>query len=580
LSLFDLECARNAADYEMAVLHCFGAAVHTDDGLKELDRYIEASPAVSPIWRALGSGDKPLMMRLERPLTIAKGVFDAVDKALDERPGTIITDLLSRLLWPYLASAPVQKAEVQIRRLRHVAELRFGVTVGRRMVTPQQYLSYSLELQGYLALGPEVYARWPRTAPPMSGSSNGYPASAHSASVEVWEWETVGTTTVTGQPAPMDPQGNPLLRNLKRMRGPVGGVFTGIGGGLAIWGLRNAAGELQKDFLSASNLVAFAGAGATLVGSSIEATTLVISAVASRQGKEALAHSVKILGVKWGTTIAGSAAAALLAATDLVRAANASSDANPEQARMYLYSALSGGVLTVATGAGGAATLATLATLAGGGQAVAVLGLTPVGWAVIALLAIGAVIYFTVQADEAQHNPVEIWLKHTAWGVKTPRYTWAQELEAWHSLQFSPRVSPKWESAGGVAGTLRLRCTMPAMAAQDNFQSDLRVTLHGKVLDKVDAASALRTPGSSINLDTHYVIGPLADGDGVERGWRIGMHKDAQVELKYFYQPDPDQLPEIGLEQPGAPDALVFTSSSLFSDAIDPAKLAPVRPPK
>lgn len=61
---------------------------------------------------------------------------------------------------------------------------------------------------------------------------------------------------------------------------------------------------------------------------------------------------------------------------------------------------------------------------------------------------------------------------------------------------------------------------------------------------------------------------------------RMYRHKDAQVELKYFYQPDPDQLPEIGLEQPGAPDALVFTSSSLFSDAIDPAKLAPVRPPK
>ncbi|MFD4841561.1 toxin VasX [Achromobacter sp. NPDC058515] len=578
LSLFDLDCARNAGDYEMAVLHCFGAAVHTDDGLKELARHIEASPGVSPIWRALGGGGKPLMMRLERPLTIAKGMFDAVDKVLDERPGTIVTDLLSRLLWPHLASAPVQIAEVQVRRLRHVAEQRFGIVIGRRMVTSQQYLSYSLELQGYLAFGPEVYARWPRGVPPLPESSRGYPTGTPpSANAEIWEWETIGTTTVTGQPKPMDPKGNPLLRNLKRMQGPAGAVFTGIGAGLAIWGMRNATGELRKDTYSVSNWTAFLGAGAALVGASIEATTLVVSTVVARRGKEALAYSVKVFGVKWGATVAGATAAGLLVVADLVRAANASSDANPEQARMYLYSALSGGLLAVATGAGGSATLA---TLAGGGEAVAVLGLTPAGWAVIAVLATGALFYFTVQSDEAQHNPVEIWLRHTAWGATAPRYTLAQELQAWHSLQYSPRISPKWESAGGIAGTLRLRCTMPAMAAQDDFQSDLRVTLRGKPLDRIDAASALSTPGTSVNVDTQYVIGPLTDGYGIERSWRIGMHKDAQVELKYFYQPDPQRLPEIGLEQPGAPAALVFTSSSLFSDSIGPEKLVPVRSPK
>ena len=57
------------------------------------------------------------------------------------------------------------------------------------------------------------------------------------------------------------------------------------------------------------------------------------------------------------------------------------------------------------------------------------------------------------------------------------------------------------------------------------------------------------------------------------------MHEDAKVELTYLYRPDTQNLPSIVLEQPGAPEPLVFTSSGFFSDSIDPAKLAPVKAP-
>ena len=191
-----------------------------------------------------------------------------------------------------------------------------------------------------------------------------------------------------------------------------------------------------------------------------------------------------------------------------------------------------------------------------------------------------AVIYFTLQADDAQHNPLEIWLKHSAWGVVTPRFSLAQELDAWHSLHFSPRIIPKWESLRGIAGTLRLRCTLPAVSGQDEFQSKIHVTLYGAPLERVDAAAALCTPDAHVDLNTQYVIGPLTDGSSAERGWRIGMHEDAKVKLEYLYRPDPIELPTIGLEQPGAPEPLVFTSSSFLFDSIDPAKLAPVRAPK
>lgn len=573
--LFDLRCPHNASNFEAVVLHCFGATVHSDDGLAELARHIEAAPHISPLWRALGAGDEPLMARLAAPMTIGKGVYDAVDRVLEERPGTPITDLLTRLLWPYLGSASVQAADIQVRRLRHIGEMRFGITVGRRLVTPQQYLAYSGELQGYVAMGREVQVRWPGAFLPAVGTGTGTATRVQAASVEIWEWETVGTTTVVDKTKAMDPEGNPLIKNLNRLRAAAGAVSTGVGGGLAIWGMRNAVvGWDKKNILGSAFLIL--GASAALTAASIDVAALALSAAAARKKDIALTQAIRVFNVKWGTSIAGTAAAGLLAGADLIRAANANNSANPEQARMHLYSALAGGTLALATGAGGSATIS---TILGGGTAAAVLGLTPGGWAVIAILAIGAVVYFTLQADHAQHNPLEIWLKHSAWGVATPRFTLAQELHAWHSLHFSPRITPQWQSLRGVAGNLRISCMLPETSGQDDFQSKLKVTLYGMPLETVDTSTAFCTPGACVDLNRQYVVGPLNNGPGPERGWRISMHEDAKVELTYLYRPDTQNLPSIGLEQPGAPEPLVFTSSGFFSDSIDPAKLAPVKAP-
>jgi len=387
----------------------------------------------------------------------------------------------------------------------------------------------------------------------------------------------VGTTTVVDKAKAMDLEGNPLMRNLKRMRAAAGAVSTGLGGALAIWGMRNAVEGWDKN-KSTISFTSILGAGAALMGATLDAVALGISTAAARRGSVNLGTKANLAGIKLLSTAAATTAASIFALTDLIRAADAqSNDKNPEQAQMYLYSALAGGVLAVATGAGG---MASAATLAGSGKAVAVLGLTPAGWAVIALLAMSAVIYFTLQADDAQHSPIEIWLKHTAWGVVTPRFTLAQELDAWHSLHFSPRITPQWQALRGIAGTLSLRCTLPEVAGQDDFQSKLHVTLYGADLERVNDTIAFCTPGACVDLNTQYVIGPLTDGSGVERGWRIGMHEDAKVNLAYLYRPDPENMPSIGLEQPGAPEPLVFTSSSFFFDSIDSAKLAPVRAPK
>ncbi|KVF78514.1 hypothetical protein WS75_02140 [Burkholderia sp. FL-7-2-10-S1-D7] len=573
--LFDLSCADNARDFEIAVLNCLAAAVHTEGGRAELARIIEQPPQVSPLWQALSAGDEPLMNRFATPLTLARGVFDVVDKMLDERPGTIVTDMLARLIYSYVATAPVEKADIQVRRWRHVAERRFACVLGCRSVSRDQYLAWSLEMQGY-ATFQDRETRWRVRVDTAPGLKPGTTRVSMVEQVDVWEFETVGTAHVIGQPRPMDPSGNPMLRNLKRLQGPLGIGFTWIGGGLAIWGMRNAIRDREETKNTTTALAHF-GSLLTVIGASLEVTTITASTASSRRGNTALANALKIFGVKWGSTVAGSAAAAALAAADGVRSVKAGSEANPEQADMYLKSAIFGGISAFAAAAGGAASLA---TLTGAAAPLWTLGITPFGWALIAILAVGAVVFFTIQADAAQHGPVEILLRHSAWGILTPRYSLAQELEAWHSLQYSPQISAVWDPEHGIAGILRLRFTVAATYAMNDLQIDLRVLLRGRPLEKIDANSALTRPGALINLESHYIIEPLTDGVGMERGWRIAMHKDAQVELKYFFRPDPQKLPRIGVEQPGAPEPLVFTSSGWLSPTIDPAKLTPVRPPK
>jgi hypothetical protein len=339
--------------------------------------------------------------------------------------------------------------------------------------------------------------------------------------------------------------------------------------------MRNSKLALKNE-KSVVNAVSWMGAGIALASASIQITALTTSIVAKARGNIALSEAARIFRIKWGATIVGSAALATLAITDVVRSFQAMENVNPDQSLMYLSSALSGGVATFAAFAGGTAALEEMAV-----APLWVLGWSPFVWAVIALVATGAVIYFSMKAEETQHGPVEILLKHSAWGTMKSKYTYPEEIAAWHSLQYSPQISAKWKAAHRSAGTLRLRCTLPIeLYRRSDFHTILRVRLKGKELIKISAEAAMATPGLTINLDTHCIIGSLTTELGVERGWHIVMHQDASVELQYLYRPDVDLQPSLAVEQPGSPEPLTFTSSGWFTETIDPAKLNPVRAPK
>ena len=103
--------------------------------------------------------------------------------------------------------------------------------------------------------------------------------------------------------------------------------------------------------------------------------------------------------------------------------------------------------------------------------------------------------------------------------------------------------------------------------------------MRGKTLTALRSDEAIAYSGDAVGLDSHFLYSTLADDAGVERGWIITMHEDAQVELEYLYRPEVTEQPTLALQQPDAPKPLVFRSSGWFSETIDESILAPVRKP-
>jgi len=180
------------------------------------------------------------------------------------------------------------------------------------------------------------------------------------------------------------------------------------------------------------------------------------------------------------------------------------------------------------------------------------------------------------------HGPVEIWLKHSAWGVNSPRYSNQEELDAVHGLLYRPRFSAEWDKASGYAvGQLRISCQLPETndIPGEKFQTKLAFTLNGSRLAPVEGPIAY-APGT-IPVDyRHECLVTRLGARGSECGWSIQMHEDAKVELEYLYFPDPDSRPDIALRQPNAPKPLQFSSGGWLSDPISSALLEPVQRPK
>ena len=581
LRCFDLRVIHNARDYENAVFQCVGGLVHTKDGAQVLGDLIAKPADKSPYWLALANGSEILLARLQSSAGyIAKNMFDVMDKFMEEH---VITPATNALIGLLQVLPEARQADVLVRRLRHVMEVRANATIVVYDVSLVDLQRAAYEFQGYQTLGGERSRGWKMPSPKVNQADV-------LARVLVYDWVKVGETTYReidtapadrpALPAPraIHMEGNPFINMLDRLRGPGGHFFTGLGGFLALKGMAAAMKQAHLHSSKVENIFSLLGASSALVGAAIELNAMATVIKAESRGSTAIANSARVLAAKRGVAFFGAGGGGIAAVADAIRAANAFGESNPEQGGMLMGSAIAGGVLAFAAWAGGTATAA---TISGGGAAVAVLGLTPFGWAVVAGIAVVLVIGFAFGADMAKHGPVEIWLKHSAWGVDSRHYTNREELDAVHSLYYRPRLTPEWEKSFGYSvGALRISCQLPGINEMpgERFQTKLAFTLRGNRLAQVNGPIAYAPGTNPIDYHRECLVTPLG-GTGRECGWAIQMHEDTEVALEYLYFPDPEQQPGLALLQPHAPTPLVFTSSGWFTDPIDSAKLEPVGAP-
>lgn len=581
LRCFDRGVVHNAHDYEDVVLHCIGGLVHAKDGIQVLNDLINLPVDQSPYWLALANGSELLLARLKSSSgEIAKNFFNVMDKVLEQHQLTTASNALIGLLQ---ALPETKVAEVLVPRLRHVMEIRAGFTIVRYDVGIDDLQRAAYEFQGYQTLGEDGLRGWKMPSPKISQADLGKRTS-------VYDWVKVGETTYrelddapTDKPAlppprPIHVKGNPFINMLNRLRGPGGHLFSGLGGFLALRGLADAWSELQGANDRAVTIGRLLGAASAVIGAGIEISMSITAVRAGRQGNAALALRLKTLSAKRGVAVFGALGTGLVAAADLVRAFNAFNDNNPEQGRMLVGSALAGGALTVATWAGGTATAATLST----GAVIAVLGLSPAGWVIVAGVATLLIVGFAFGADMSKHGPAEIWLKHSAWGISGRHYDNREELDAVHSFYYRPRLTPEWHAASNFpVGNLHISCELPGITdiPADSFQTKMTFMLRGKQLSQV-VGPAIHSIGTHpVDYHRECLVTPLGS-TGRECGWSISMHKDTRVLFEYLYFPDPDDQPGTALQQPDAPTPMIFSSSGWFTDSIDSTKLEPVRAPK
>lgn len=582
LSCFDLRVIHNARGYENAVFQCVGGLVHTKDGAQALSDLIAKPADKSPYWLALANGSEILLARLQSGTGyIAKNMFEVMDKFMEEH---VITPATNALIGLLQVLPQAKQADVLVRRLRHVMEIRANATIVVYDVSLVDLQRAAYEFQGYQTLGGERSQGWKMPTPKVNQADI-------VTRVLVYDWVKVGETTYRElDSAPADRpalpparavlmEGNPFINAVNRMRGPGGHLFTGLGGYLALVGLTKALKELGTSKDRAAARTSVLGALIALIGAAIEISASVVAVRAGVRGNTALASTAKIFAAKRGVAIFGAGGAGLLAIAEAFRAVGAFNNSNQEQGVMFLGSAIASGVLAVATWAGG---MATAATVSGGAGAVAFLGLTPGGWAVVAIGAVVAVIGFAFGVDMTKHGPVEIWLKHSAWGVDSRHYTNKEELDTVYSLYYRPRLTPEWNQTSGYSvGTLRIHCQLPGVDDMpgERFQTRFSFTLRGNKIARIDGPIMYAAGTSPIDYHRECLITSLG-GTGKECGWSIQMHEDTKVALEYLYIPHPEQQPGLALPQPDAPDPLVFTSSGWLSDPIDLAKLEPVGAPK
>ncbi len=577
LGNFDLQVKAIADAYEETVFDCLAGLVHSKAGQQQLQQVVMMPSDRSPFWMAMSNGSQLLASRIkDKTGDIVKSAFTVLDNYLTEYAATPATNALIGLLQ---ALPTTHKADVLVRRLRHVMEIRFNVTIVMHEMHLADLTRQAREFQAGSAQGREYLNTWKSTTPKFSQVTL-------TRTTYIYEWVKIGETTYqkieNSQIAKSSSNANQSHINIfSRMRKALGdstsSLLVGLGGYLAVVNFTNSVKKAKIDTDKLSSMVDFLGASATLIGAGIEIAATAASVGSLISGKVIKATTMRYIAAKFGVAVLGAGGAGALSITDGIRGFHSLKNSNAEQAFMYFGSALAGGAVALATWAGGTGVATAIMSAAG---PVAVLGLTPLGWSVIAIAALGIGIAFMIGVDLTKHGPIDRWIKHSAWGVHHRHYTLQEELNAVHNLYYRPRLAVEWrQTPGHRVGTLQITYQLP------NTPSDSSNSFQSRLSVRRDQYRLAEINGPIIHSSSHKPFDPLHEclitptfRGGKPSGWSIQMHRSATVFLEYLFTPDPNQ-PDLELTQPGAPTPLQFQAADIMTLPIAPAKLEPVQEP-
>ncbi|WP_167068092.1 toxin VasX [Pantoea sp. Ap-967] len=484
LETFDLQVKAVADAYEETVFDCLGGLVHCSEGRDLLHDVVMMPTDQSPFWLAVGNGSELLAGRFkEKAGDLVKGAFAVVDNYLDEHAGTPATNALMGLLQ---ALPTIHKADVLVPRLKAVVEIRFNATIVMHEMNLADFVRQAKEFQTPEILEENKLKHW--KSPRASANQIKF-----TVQIKIYELIKIGETTYqTTNPSHSTTQNNHLskketnlfLRTKHTLSSGLGPSLAGLGGYLAITNLTNTIKAARNSNETVFSVFELVGASATLIGAGIELTTTALSLKLQIAGQKTGLSTMKYLSSKFGVSFFGAGGAGLVSLIDSAKGIRAVKEKNTEQAAMYFGSAIAGGVIALASWAGGTAAAAGAISTAG---PVTVLGLTPPGWSILALISLGAAIAFSAGVDLTKHGPVEIWLKHSAWGKHFKHYTNLEELNAVHNLHYRPRISADWQQTFGFrVGTLRITYQLPHSSdiPTEEFQTRLSLSLHEKNSNK------------------------------------------------------------------------------------------------
>ncbi|MBK5003668.1 toxin VasX [Pseudomonas sp. S32] len=576
LSTFDLNVKAVADAYEAVVFDILGGLVHSGEGQQQLNDAVMMPPDTSPFWLAISNGSQLLADRIrDKGGEIVKDTLTVLDQYVDDYAATPATNALIGLLQALPASHP---ADVLVRRLRHVVEVRFSATIVLHEISLAEMVKQAREFQLNQAPGSEYLKTWDLPEPKVGRVD-------FTARVKVYEWIKVGDTTykeVPGQDVRSLIHQNHSTSNIfinacSALRSALGPALSGLGGYLAIIGFASGIRGLKNNKAPLLAYGDLAGATLTLAGASIEFAAAMTSLRSVADKKSLLPKGMRLISSRSGTAMLGAVGAGLVSITDAARSIYALRESNSDQAVMYLGSALSGGVIALATWAGGSAAAASMAL----GTKVAVLGLTSLGWSVLALIALGVGIAFMAGVDATKHGPIDTWLKHSNWGINYKTYTYRQEIEVVQRLYYQPRLSVFWEhKAGFRIGTLRILYQLPFVKKESEyfFQARLTFMRNKQPLTQVAGPRIHNNLTSAFDHERECLVTPIYH-EGTLSGWSVQLHQSAEAFFEYLLIPDLKH-PNLRLSQPEAPTPLQLKLDSVASVPPNLALLNVVEAPK